>query len=303
MKAIVIAWLALIGGCLGPALAQAVSKADREEILAVYSFSPHLLTKEQQSQKSKTLDAFWQKAKAERKAYIPLLKEQLKERDVPGFFLYDGSMLLLELADTAENRRIALQAVARCDLRDVDQTTYLRQVHRLAVFGEDTTDAAFHILDDPKFQAIVPEHALTLGQDFCLIIMVFPTDSTNWLQRAVKRLDVETDAEAQKSLLHLLWYAQTSESDGAVAHFAKAAEKPAPSRDFARRLAARNDELLARKGNATASLKASTGRNAEASIRKARIKTMSRISDEALMDFDEETLKLIRIRLGGTELK
>ena len=133
--------------------------------------------------------------------------------------------------------------------------------------------------------------------------MVFPTDSTNWLQRAVKRLDVETDAEAQKSLLHLLWYAQTSESDGAVAHFAKAAEKPAPSRDFARRLAARNDELLARKGNATASLKASTGRNAEASIRKARIKTMSRISDEALMDFDAETLKLIRIRLGGTELK
>jgi len=61
--------------------------------------------------------------------------------------------------------------------------------------------------------------------------------------------------------------------------------------------------LLARKGNATASLKASTGRQAEASIRKARIKTMSRISDEALMDFDEETLKLIRIRLAGTELK
>ena len=58
MKAIVIPWLALILGCSGPAFAQAASKANRDEILAVYSFSPHMLTKERQSQKSKTLDAF-----------------------------------------------------------------------------------------------------------------------------------------------------------------------------------------------------------------------------------------------------
>jgi hypothetical protein len=299
MKSIAISWLVLIWVWFGPALAQEASKANREEILAVYSFSPHSLTKEQQSQKSKILDAFWEKAKAERKAYLPLLQEQLKEKDVPAFFLYDGSMLLLELSDTPENRRIALQAVARCDLQDVDQTTYLRQVHRLAVFGEDTTDAAFHILDDPKFQASVPAHAFTLGQDFSLIIMLFPTDSTNWLQRAVKRLAVEPDPEAQKSLLYLLWYAQTSESDGAIAAFTKAADKPAPSRDFARQLAARNE----RKSNGTGSSKASKGKQEEASIRKARVKTMSRISDEALMEFDKETLKLIAIRRGGHQSK
>jgi hypothetical protein len=234
------------------------------------------------------------------KVYLPLLQQQLKEKDVPAFFLFDGSSLLLDLSDTAENRRIALQALARCDLRDVDRAVYLRQVHRLATLGADTTDAAFHILDDPKFKAIIPEHALTLGQDFCLITMLFPTDSANWLHRAAKRLEVETDPEAQKSLLYLLWYAQTSESDAAVAHFAKAADKPAASRDFARELAARNDKLLA---SIAPPGKASKVRQTEESIRKARVKTMSRISDEALGEFDEQTLKLITIRREGAQLK
>ncbi len=268
----------------------------------MYSFSPHTLTKEQQGQRSKALDAFWQKAKVERKTYLPLLKEQLKQKDVPEFFLYDGSMLLLELEDTAENRRTALQAVARCDLRDVDETTYLRQVHRLAVLGEDTTDAAFHVLEDPKFKAIIAEHALTLGQDFCLIIMLFPTDSKNWLHRAVKRLEVESNSEAQKSLLYLLWYAQTAESDDAIARFAKAGDKPAASRDFARKLAARSDKLTP-KDKPVPSIKARSGKKTEGSIREARIKTMSHISDEALSDFDEETLRLIAIRREGAKSK
>lgn len=294
MKSIAMSLLALISTWFVPALAQETNKANREEILGVYSFSPHALNKEEQSQKSDSLDAFWNRAKADRKTYIPLLKDQLKAKDVPAFFLYDGSMLLLELADTAENRRIALQAVARCDLRDVDRTAYLREVHRFAVAGEDTTDAAFHILDDPKFKAIIPEHALTLGQDFCLIVMLFPTDSTNWLQRAMKRLEIETDSEAQKSLLNLLWYSQTSASDDAIANFARATDKPEPNRVFARRLAGKNDELLAAKDTS----KASKVRQTEASIRKARMKAMRRISDEALIEFDEETFKLIATRRG-----
>jgi hypothetical protein len=246
------------------------------------------------------MDAFWEKAKVQRKVYLPLLQEQLKATNVPAFFLFDGSRLLLDLSDTAENRRIALQALARCDLRDVDRAVYLRQVHRLATLGADTTAAAFHILDDPKFKAIIPEHALTLGQDFCLILMLFPTDSARWLQRATKRLEVETDPEAQKSLLYLLWYAQTGESDAAVAAFAKAADKPAASREFARQLAARNDTLLASVSPHDKALKV---KETESSIRKSRVKTLSRISDEALSEFDEETLKLILIRSKSAQPK
>jgi hypothetical protein len=284
--------LALVCGVLvwaysGSAFAQ---KATREEILALYSFSPHTLSKEAQSQKSAALDTFWEKVKGERKAYVPVLQELLRATNVPAFFLFDGSRLLLDLSDTAENRQIAVGALARCDLRDVDRTVYLQQVHSLATTGTDTTDAAFHILDDPEFKAFIPQHALTLGQDFCLILTLFPTDSSYWLQRAIKRLETEPNHEAQKSLVHLLWYAQFSESDAAVASFSTAADKPSASREFARELSGRNGKLAAR-GRRTLKSK-----ETEASIRKARVKILSRISDEALSEFDEETLKLIAIR-------
>jgi hypothetical protein len=159
--------------------------------------------------------------------------------------------------------------------------------------GVDTTDAAFHILDDPKFKAFIPQHALTLGQDFCLILTLFPTDSAHWLKRAIKRLETEPDPEAQKSLVYLLWYAQLDESDAAIASFAEAADKPPASRDFARELSARNGKLLAELARGAKALKAS---EAEASVRKARVRTLRRISDEALSEFDQETLKLIAIR-------
>ena len=248
LKYIVILSLALECACIEPAFAQETAQASREEILSVYSFSPHTLTAEQQSLKSKNLDALWKKAKENRGAYVPLLKQQLQETNVPAFFLFDGSSLLLDLSNTEESRRIALQAMARCDLRDVEMTEYLRQVHRLATFGADTTAAAFHILDDPKFKAIIPQHALTLGQDFCLILMLFPTDPEHWLSRAVKRLQVETDPVAQKSLVYLLWYAQTPESDAAVLDFSEASDKPAINRDFARDLAGGHGQVLALKG-------------------------------------------------------
>jgi spore germination cell wall hydrolase CwlJ-like protein len=131
--------------------------------------------------------------------------------------------------------------------------------------------------------------------------MLFPTDSTHWLHRAVERLQTEADPEAQKSLLFLLWYAQTSESDAAVAAFAKAADKPAATRDIAREFAGGNSKLLAMKNGSETARKPATIRQSEASIRKARVKTMSRISDEALIEFDEETLKLIAIRKQKAE--
>src|SRR5690349_23191765 len=130
----------------GSAFAQ---ESARDEILALYSFSPHTLSKEARAQKSVALDAFWEKAKRLPKTYVPLLQELLKATNSPTFVFFDGSRLLLDMSDTTENRRIAVQALARCDLRDVDTTVYLQQVHSLALTGVDTTDAAFHILDDP----------------------------------------------------------------------------------------------------------------------------------------------------------
>ena len=261
----------------------------RKEIRETYTFRPHELSDRQIQENAKRLDAFWDKAKADSASYVPAIREELGSADAPIFFLYDGSTLLLSLSDTAPDRALALRAISRCDVHDVQPSAYFHQVHGLAVRGEDTTEAALHVLSDPGFTVIVPQHALTLGQDYCLVYMLLPTDPGLWRPRVIERLATETDPTAQRSLLLLLWYDQTPESDAAIGRFAASSDKPGPSRERAR-------ELLQRNGAAGpfASFRATF--RSEASIRSARRARMASVSDEALIDLDSLTRQLIAKR-------
>jgi len=256
--------------------AQAQSLPLHEQIRETYSFQPHLLNSKQIQEKAAVLDGFWDRVKADQPANLPLLRKELQDFRNPPFFLFDGSMLLLSLSNTPEDRKVALGALAHCDLRDVERTEYFRQVHQFATFGENTTAAAFRILDDPKFKVFIPQHALTLGQDYCLVYMLLPTDPAYWTAAAIERLAAEKDETAQKSLLLLLWYAQTGAADDAIAKFAGTAA----AKTYAQ-------ELLQRKGTtADAPL-------TEAAIRERRRERMKAVSDEALIDLDNDTLLLV----------
>jgi hypothetical protein len=259
------------------------------EIQQIYNFAPHALAKAEFDQKSQVLDQFWTKAKSQPNVYIPGLRTELVDFTNPPFFLFDGSALLLTLSDDPANRKIAAAAVARTDLRDVTPSGYFYLVHKLAAEGEDTTAPAFHILDDPKFQVYVPQHALTLAQNYCLVYMLLPTSQDFWLQPAITRLRAEKDETAQKSLLLLVWYAQTAESDKAVLDISGDATKPADLRSAADTLAHRKDAVNP-KDRVFASAPS------ESALRQARRERMAAVSDEALDDLDEYTAKIIAKR-------
>ncbi len=106
-----------------------------DDIHRLYGFEPHLLNDQQREQKSALMDQLWEKAKAQRLAYIPALRQELQDFGNPPFFLYDGSLLLLSLSDTNEDRKTALAAFARCALRDVQPTDYFLRVHRMAALN------------------------------------------------------------------------------------------------------------------------------------------------------------------------
>src|SRR5205807_4520773 len=78
-------------------------------------------------------------------------------------------------------------------------------------------------LDRTKFQVFIPQHSLTLAQNYCLIYMLMPTNQDFWMQPAVQRLPGVNDLTAQKSLLLLLWYAQTPDSDKVIGEFSAGA--------------------------------------------------------------------------------
>src|SRR5438445_8139276 len=142
-------------------------------------------------------------------------------------------MLLLSLSNTPADRKAALAAMAHSDLRDVQTRDYFLQVHRMATLNDDTTAAAFHVLEQPDFKVFIPQHVLTLGQDYVLVYLLLPTDQDYWLQPAMDRVKVEQDQTAQKSLLLLLWYAQTDAAHRALSACAGHASKPSASRTHA----------------------------------------------------------------------
>ena len=209
------------------------------EIQRVYNFQPHTLSSAQIAQKSAVLDQFWNKAKVQRDTYVPALRQELADFSNPPFFLYDGASLLSTLSNDPADRKIILAAIAHTDLRDLQMKDYFFLVHKMAALGEDTTAAAFNILATPNFQVFIPQHVLTLGQNYCLVYMLLPTDQQLWQRPAIDRLHTEKDETAQKSLLLLLWYAQTPESDKAIEDFASDASKPQASKTYANEMAHR----------------------------------------------------------------
>ncbi len=267
----------------------AQSTSIHPQIVQTYNFQPHLLSQQEITQKSGLLDQFWSKAKSDPSLYIPALRQELGDFKNPPFFLYDGSMLLLSLSNTPEDRKAALAAIAHSDLRDVQAKEYFAQVHRMASLNEDTTAAALHVLEDPKFTVFVPQHALTLGQNYVLVYLLLPTDQNYWLRPAIDRLQSEHDQTAQKSLLLLLWYAQTDAADRVIETFANDANRPSAARDYARELLHRKDDIpLEERARATVST--------EVGIRQKRRERMKAVSDEALIDLDDYTAMLMAKR-------
>jgi hypothetical protein len=284
----------LVTGFAPAAEQQQDAAAVRKYLRDVYNFRPHLLGQRQIDQESKTLDELWSRAKAQPELYIRVLREELANYKESPFFLYDGSMLLMTLSDTEYDRKLAIWAIAQCDLRDVQPHEYLRQVHRLAVRGEDVTAAAFNILGTPNFRAFVPQHAMMLAQDYALVTMLLPMDADRWTGEAIKQLDAETIQTSQKSLLLALWYAQTDAADQAVQAFAANATRPAATRAFAR-------ELIARSQAVTRLPASEIPADSEAALREKRREVMKSVSDEALHELDRLTLLLMARRKARSQ--
>lgn len=259
------------------------------EIQQVYNYQPHLLNQQQMAQKSRALDRFWVQAEEQPELYAAALRQELGDFTNPPFFLYDGSMLLLSLSDTPADRKTALAAIARCELRDLKATDYFLQVHRLAASNEDTTAAALHVLEQPDFKVVFGEHVLTLDQDYALVYLLLPTDQNYWLEPAIARLAMERDQVAQKSLLLLLWYSQTGIADRAVRDFAADSGKPAALRSYAQ-------GLMDRKGNLGPAERAEAAGTTEESLRQKRRERLQGVSGEALKDLDLYTMMLISKR-------
>jgi len=253
------------------------------KVLALYSFEPHKLKEAEMKVKSDQLDQFWSMAKADTVNTLPLLRRELADPSNSAFFYYDGSKLLLSLSKDQADRLLALRSIPKSDLTGIQHDDYLRTIKWFANNGFDTREAAFRILAFPDFKAFIPQHALTLGQNYSLIYMLFPLNESVFSADLAGRLSLERNAQSLKSLLLALWYTATPAGKAAIKSFADGQSNPPEAKAYAK-------ELLERKISPLGFLSVSSAQ----SLREERRKVMQRpISDEALMEFDSLTSKIM----------
>ncbi len=268
----------------GHSIAASTSEDDFHlKVTAIYSFEPRLLKEPELKAKSDQLDAFWSSIKENPEKNLPFLRKELTDASNSAFFSYDGARLLLSLSKEKNDQALALRAISKTDLRSVQHTDYLKNVHWFASNGFDAREAAFRILAFPDFQAFIPQHVLTLGQNYSLIYMLFPMDESRYVDDLVRLLATETNAKSQKSLLLALWYTVTPTGKAALKQFAEDSRNSAESRSYV-------NALITQKPSGWRTFSISS----EASLREQRKDIMRRpISDEALMELDELTAKLL----------
>jgi len=256
----------------------------RDRVIATYNFLPRNLDNNARDAKSKELDAFWEYVKARGPQGLDELRRELRRPDLPVFFNYDGAKLLLSLSKEREDRSLALATIGKADLRDIQWEDYFYTVHSMAVDGLDTTDAALKILA-VQFRVFVPQHVLTLGQNFCLLYLLLPTDELFYLDRLERRLFQEKDVTAIKSVLLVLGYTVTRKGDDAIKRFSEDASKTEEARAYARNI------MEDTKSMAKAVL---VGRSTSSfdSLKAERRKLLARVSDEALLELEQLQVEL-----------
>lgn len=255
---------------------------------SVYDFSPSQVTNAVRANKSKEMDSFWTDVTSHKEAALPLLRVELEDPKNPPFFLFDGSALLLSLSKSSDDQKIVVAAIARTDLKDVTRRSYLDQVHALAINGTNVTPAALHILDDPKFEVFLPKHgAYRLDQPMCLLEALLPLPTETWLPAIIDRLKTEADLQGRKSLLLLLFYAQTDEADRLIRSTAKKVGEPQETRDFANSILDHERKL---------GIGSHPSPTTESQLREERRKRMFGMSDEAIDDMDQLTEKIAKAR-------
>jgi hypothetical protein len=276
-------WGMLAGLLLSTA---AVGQSLKTEVDQVYSFKPRKLSKAEQNAKLPALDGFWLRIKADTARYLPALRQELRAAGHNPFFYFDGASLLLSCSGQPADQQLAADAIARCELADVQAREYVRLLNELARSGVNVTPAAVKVLADEQFGFFIPEHATAFSQDYCLAYLLLPQRPAQYTAELYQRF-AQASPTARRSILTTLWLTGSCEADAFLDRIGSEARQPQAIRQYARQL------LASTVGRAEApALQALS----EAELQRVRQTALSRFSDEAIAELAQSS-RLLRQRL------
>jgi len=181
----------------------------------VYTFSPSKLTKAEQEKKLPALDDLWHKVKSDTAANLPFLRKELETPNHNPFFYYDGAVLLLSLSNNEGDKKIAANAIAKCDVSDIDSKEYVMTLNNLSNDGINVTNAAVHILNDTVYSFFLPQHAMYFEQGDCLVYMLLPEKKEFYTDTLIA-LFKSVNPNSQKAILYTLWFSFSCRGDSLI---------------------------------------------------------------------------------------
>jgi len=249
----------------------------------IYNFSPSKLTKAEEEAKLPALDGLWGKVKSDTTINLPLLRKELTAPNHNPFFYYDGSMLLLSLSKNDNDKTAAAEAIAKCDLSDIDQQEYVRTLNQLSNDGINVTKAAVQVLKDTSFDFFLPQHVMYFRQGDCLTYMLLPQKAEFYVD-TLMLLFKSVNTNSQKSILYLLWFAYTCKGDSLI-------NSAIYDRTLNKEVSSYAKELM-KSGQLDNETKRQINSMTRSQVEELRNGSLRRFSDEALDELMISTLAL-----------
>lgn len=220
MKKACIAIIALLLPVSGVSAEDAAGQF-KKMIAETYTIRPTKASDEQRKAKAAEMDRVWSMVESDRGTYLPLLRKELQAQDNDRLFYFDGSMLLLKNSTTKDDMEIAASAIARSSLEDIDSYEYFRAVHALACSNIDVYAAVGNMLDTPDFKMFVPDHSLTLGQDYSVLYCLLCMEDGIYLDSLIRRLKVEKKTDTVKTIIQAIAYTVSDKGQKAIRDYAE----------------------------------------------------------------------------------
>lgn len=129
----------------------------------VYGFKPSELTDTLKSLKNNDLDLFWKTARNNPKESASCLKTLIDNETADSYFCFDASSLLIRLDSTDTYLPTVIEGLKKCELNDLQLSTYLEICFYLNYRKQDITELATKLISVPDAKIFLSNHFLTLN--------------------------------------------------------------------------------------------------------------------------------------------
>jgi hypothetical protein len=250
------------------------------EVEKVFNFYPHKLTTEEQKALFTKLDKFFELVIKDKEKHIEPLRNELKREGNNPYFYFDGGVLLLEISRDPKDIQLVADALVKADLKDIPGEVYLQHLLSLSLKGADIIGPALRILDDTTFNAFIPQHVLTLkyGEGLKFLLPRYQPDL--YVGKLISKYEQISAPDKKLTCIDLFVYANSCQADEFLDAQLKDSMQPKQIHD-----------KITETMKLTKVLR-SENDNKYSKLFDERKLILSRISDEAIYELNNVTLKM-----------